>query len=151
MSFRWIEVARFLWGTTLLTAPRAVLSRLHGVDVDRNAVVVTRILGARHLVQASLSGLKPSPEVIAAGVWVDSVHSLTTLGLAVVNPHRARGGIFDTVVAAAWAIFGWHDLATAKTTAPPRQRRRDQLAQVVLPRLPGGKPLWARVERARMA
>ncbi|HZU47515.1 MAG TPA: hypothetical protein VFA16_09750, partial [Mycobacterium sp.] len=145
MSFRWIEIARFFWGTILLTASPAVLSRLHGVEVDRNAVVVTRVLGARHLVQALLSGLKPSPEVIAAGVWVDSVHSATALGLAVVDPHRARGGIIDTVIAAAWAIFGWHDLATAKTTAPPRQRRRDQLAQVVLPRLPGGKPLWARV------
>ena len=148
MSFRWIEIVRSLWGTVLLAAPREVLSRLHGLDVDRKAVVVTRILGARHLVQAMFSGIRPSPEVIAVGVWVDAVHSITAVGLAVVNPHRARGGITDAIVAAAWALFGIHDLTSAKTARPDRERRRDVLAQMALTVLPGGKPLLARAQQA---
>lgn len=148
MSFRWIEIVRSLWGTLLLAAPREVLSRLHGVDVDRKAVVVTRILGARHLAQAMFSGIRPGPEVIAAGVWVDAVHSITAVGLAVVNPHRARGGITDAIVAAAWALFGIHDLTSGKTTRPDRERRRDVLAQMALTVLPGGKPLLARAQQA---
>ena len=148
MSFRWIEIVRSLWGAVLLAAPREVLSRLHGVDVDRKAVVVTRILGARHLVQAMFSGIRPSPEVIAAGVWVDAVHSITAVGLAVVSPHRARGGITDAIVAAAWALFGTHDLTSGKTARPDRERRRDLLAQMALSVLPGGKRLLARAQQA---
>jgi hypothetical protein len=148
MKFRWIEIVRTAWGTVLLVAPRKILSQVHGVEVDRKATVVTRILGARHLVQAMLSGINPSPEVVAAGVWVDAVHSTTALGLAVVNPHRARGGITDAIVAAAWALFGTHDLASRKTRRPDQERRRDLLAQMALQLLPGGKPLLARAQQA---
>lgn len=144
MNFRSIEFARSIWGATLLVAPRGVLSRLHGVDVDRKAVVVTRILGARHIAQATLSGINPSPEVLATGVWVDAVHSLTAVGLAVVNPHRVQGGSIDAVVAGAWALFGWHDLNTGKVPRRENQRGRDRLARIVLALLPGGKPLLAR-------
>jgi hypothetical protein len=149
MRFRWIEIVRSIWGTALLVAPRTILSRVHGVDVDHKAVVVTRILGARHIVQAMLSGIDPSPEVIAAGVWVDAVHSTTALGLAVVDPLRARGGITDAIIAAAWALFGARDAASGKTPSPDDQRRCDLLAQMALQLLPGGEPLLARAQRAR--
>ena len=132
-----------------MVAPREILSRVHGVEVDRKAIVVTRILGARHLAQAMLLGVNPSPEVVAAGVWVDAVHSATALGLAVVNRHRARGGITDAIVAAAWALFGTHDLTSEKITDPDQERRRDLLAQMALQLLPGGKPLLARAQQAR--
>lgn len=78
-----------------------MLSRVHGAEVDRKAVVVVRILGARHLVQAALSGIKPSPELIAAGAWVDTVHSVTAFGLAATDRYRAADGITDAVIAAA--------------------------------------------------
>lgn len=78
--------------------------------VDRKALVVTRILGARHLFQALLSGINPSPEVLAAGIWVDAVHSMTAFGLAVVDWRRARGGMIDGVVAASWAWLGLRHL-----------------------------------------
>jgi hypothetical protein len=147
--FRLIELVRGLWGAALLAAPRLVLSEIHGVDADRKAVVVTRILGARHLTQAALSGINPSPEIIATGTWVDSVHSLTALALAAADRRRARAGITDAIIAAAWMLFGAHNLTTGATPPPTHQRRRDQLAQQILPRLPGGQRLWASAQRAR--
>lgn len=149
MNVRSIEITRCLWGTALLVAPRGTLWRLPRVNVDRRAVAVTRILGARHIAQATLSGVEPSPEVLAAGVWVDAVHSITAVGLAAVDPHRAQGATIDAVVAAAWAVFGWRDLTTGKVPRRDRQQRRDQLARMMLALLPGGKPLLARAEQAR--
>jgi hypothetical protein len=149
VQLRFIEIVRGLWGAALLAAPRLVLSSIHRVDADRKAVVVTRILGARHLTQAALSGINPSPEVIATGTWVDGVHSLTAFGLAAVDPRRARAALSDAVIAAAWALLGAHDLTTGATPPPNHQRRRDRLAQVILPRLPGGQRLWASAGRAR--
>ncbi|MDT5147120.1 MAG: hypothetical protein QOC58_1765 [Mycobacterium sp.] len=59
--------------------------------MDRKSLVVTRILGARHLVQAAFSGINPNPEVLAAGIWVDTVHSMTAFGLAAVDRRRPAG------------------------------------------------------------
>ena len=88
---RSIEIVRGLWGAALLAAPGAVLTRVHGVEPDRTAVTVARILGARHLVQATFSGVNPSPEVLAAGTWVDSVHSVTAFGLAAADSAPGAG------------------------------------------------------------
>jgi hypothetical protein len=149
MRYRYIEIVRSLWGAALLATPRVILSRVHGVEVDRKAVVVARILGARHLVQAALSGVNPSPEVIAGGVWVDAVHSVTAFGLAAVDPDRAIAVIADGTVAAAWALFGLRDLKFGPVPPPEHDRRRDLLARVILPVLPGGNCLLARANETR--
>lgn len=146
---RGVELLRGGWGLTLLVAPRLVLRTADGLHADRKALVVTRILGARHLTQALLSGLRPSPEVLAMGAWVDAVHSLTAAGLAVSDPRRARAGLTDTGVAAVWAGFGLHDLRHARATPPEHQRRRDRMADAVLAVAPGGRRLLADVERDR--
>ncbi|OYN77478.1 hypothetical protein [Mycolicibacterium sphagni] len=146
---RSVEIVRGLWGAALLAAPATVLTRVHGVEVDSRAVVVARILGARHLAQATLSGLRPSPEVLAAGTWVDGVHAVTAFGLAAVDSRRARAGITDGVVAALWALFGLRDLTTGTTPPPAHERRRDALATTLLPVLPGGRWLEARAHDAR--
>lgn len=148
MKFRGFELVRAGWGAVLLAAPAEVLTRIHGVQVDRQALVVTRILGARHLVQASFSGLNPSPEVLAAGIWVDTVHSMTALGLAAVDRHRARGGIVDGLVAGLWAVVALRQLhrGNARTTS---LHRRDRLARTVVGALPGGRRLMARAQAVR--
>lgn len=148
MKIRAIELIRAGWGGVLLAAPADVLSHIHGVRVDRKAIVVTRILGARHLVQAALSGVNPGPEVLAAGVWVDTVHSATALGLALADRRRARGGVTDALVAASWAGLGWRHLRTggARTDGV---RGRDRLARAVLRSLPGDRTLVARAQAVR--
>lgn len=148
MKFRGFELVRAGWGAALLAAPAEVLTHVHGIEVDDKALVITRILGARHLVQASLSGINPSPEVLAAGIWVDTVHSMTAFGLAAVDRRRARGGIVDGVVAASWAGLALRHLHTgnARTTDI---RGRDRLARSVFGALPGGRRLMAQAQAAR--
>ncbi|ORB85768.1 hypothetical protein B1987_20470 [Mycobacterium kansasii] len=116
MRLRRIELLRGGWGALLLTAPTLVLNQIHGMHVDRNALVITRVLGARHLVQALLSGLNPGPAALAAGVVVDTVHSMAAFGLAAMDRRRARGGVADGLVAAVWAWLGWHHLRSAPDT-----------------------------------
>ncbi len=134
---RGIELARGGWGATMLLAPRPVLGRLFGVRVDAASVAVARILGVRHLTQAALSGTAPSREVLALGVWVDSVHAVTAVALAGLDTERARAGLVDAVVAATWAGFGLHDLGTAPVRDARTDRVRDQLARWLLSWLPG--------------
>jgi hypothetical protein len=148
MKIRAIELIRAGWGGVLLAAPAEVLGHIHGARVDRRAVVVTRILGARHLVQALLSGVDPGPEVLAAGVWVDTVHSATALGLAVIDRRRARGGVTDALVAASWAALGGRHLRTGKVRTDG-VRGRDRLARAVVGTLPGGRGLMARAQAVR--
>ncbi|HZQ32793.1 MAG TPA: hypothetical protein VFB19_13785 [Mycobacterium sp.] len=146
--WRAIELVRAGWGAALLLAPQHVMERVHHVDVDTKSVVVVRILGARQLTQATLSGFRPSPEVLAMGVWVDAVHALTALGLSAVDRARARGGLTDAAVAGVWAAAGYRDLAHSEAT-PSHQRLRDRLARLVLGIVPGGGSLLRRVDATR--
>jgi hypothetical protein len=142
---RKIELFRAGWAVALLVAPRYVMTNVHNVGVDRRSIVIARILGARQLTQAALSGVRPSPEVLAMGVWVDAVHAITALGLAVLDRSRARAGMTDTAIASLWAGAGYRDLTSAGSTRPTHQRRRDRLARTVLGVVPGGRPLLRRV------
>ncbi|MEO6882003.1 MAG: hypothetical protein ABI181_13800 [Mycobacteriaceae bacterium] len=148
MTLRWIEVGRGAWGAALLLAPRRALRATHAT-LDTTSVNVTRVLGARQLAQAALSGVNPSPEVLATGVWVDAAHSATAIALAVTDHRRARAGLVDAAVAAVWAGIGARDLSHAEPTAPGHDRIRDRLARLVLPRLPGGSALLRRARRRR--
>lgn len=148
MKIRAIELVRAGWGGVLLAAPAGVLNRIQVVRVDRKAIVVTRILGARHLVQALLSGVNPGPEVLAGGVWVDSVHAATAFGLAAVDRRRIRAGVIDGVVAALWAALAFRHLHTGAVRTSG-VNRRDRLARFVVGVLPGGHRLMARAQAGR--
>jgi hypothetical protein len=141
---RRIELVRGAWGTALLLAPRQMLEHVHHLHIDRPSLVVARMLGARQLAQAVLSGADPSPDVLALGVWVDAAHAATALGLAVADRQRARAGLTDAAVAALWAALGYRDLVTARSAPPSHQRRRDEMARVVLGLVPGGNRLLSR-------
>lgn len=77
-------------------------------------------------------------------MWVDAVHALTALGLAVADRHRARAGLTDAAMAALWAAAGHHDLAPSSATPPDRRTVRDQLAVLVLSHVPAGPGLLSR-------
>jgi len=150
-DFRMIELGRAVWGAALLVAPRPVLSRVHHLQIDTKSLVTARILGGRQLAQAALSGIQPSPEIIAVGIWVDSVHALSAVGLALADRSRARAGLTDAAVAAAWAALGYRDLNEARATPPRHDQRRNQLAREVLRFAPGGKFLLRRAALHRPA
>ncbi len=149
MTIRKIEIARGAWGAALLLAPRTVLARVHREPADHRAVVVTRILGARQISQAILSGVHPSPEVLAMGVWVDAAHGASAVAFAVADPGRARTAVSDAAVALGWSALGYRDLRTAVATAPAHDRWRDRLARRVLRVVPGGRDLAERARDAR--
>lgn len=86
--------------------------------------------------------------MLAAGVWVDTAHSATALGLAVVDRRRARGGVADALVAAWWAGLGWRHLRTGQARTDG-VRGRDRLARTVLRALPGGRALAAQARAVR--
>lgn len=148
-TYRKVELARAAWGAALVTKPRIVLEQVHGLRVDRTSLVVARVLGARHLAQAVLSGVRPSPEVLAMGVWVDVAHAASGVGLAVADRERARAGLTDAGIAMVWAAAGFRDLSTAVATPPAHDRIRDALARGVLRRVPAGGGLLRRAEAAR--
>lgn len=148
MKFRGFELLRAGWGAVLLAAPAGVLNHIHGVEADRKALAVTRILGARHLVQASFSGINPGPEVLAAGIWVDTVHSMTAFGLAALDRRRARGGVVDGIVAASWAGLALRHLHHGNVRTASL-RGRDRLARAVVGALPGGRRLMAQAQAVR--
>ncbi|PZS20509.1 MAG: hypothetical protein DLM57_01115 [Pseudonocardiales bacterium] len=141
MGVRKIEVLRAAWGAALLFAPGLVLRDVHRVRVDAKSVVIARILGARHLIQAVLSGVSPSPEVLAIGVWVDVAHASTALGLAAADRSRARAGLTDTAIAGTFASLGYRDLSMSYAGPTGHDRRRDALARWTLRHLPGGGQL----------
>jgi hypothetical protein len=145
MTVRKIEILRAVWGAALLIAPERVLTDIHHIAVDTTSLVTARILGARHVTQAVLSGISPSPEVLAMGVWVDFAHAGTALGLAVADRSRARAGLSDAAIAATFAALGYHDLSASPVTPrvppPGHDRRRDALARRVMRYLPGGPAL----------
>jgi len=147
-TVRRIELVRGAWGLVMVVAPRPLLSTVetHG---DRAMVWTGRVLGARHLTQAVLSGARPSPEGLAMGVWVDGVHALCALGLAVCSPSRTAAGLADAVAATGWAVAGYRDLVSPRAALPTHTGRRDALARRFLRALPGGVLLADRVERDR--
>lgn len=142
-TWRTIEAVRAVWGAALMIGPRTVLERVHGVRADSRSIAVARVLGARHLAQAALSGIAPTPAVLALGVWVDTVHAGTALTFAAADHARARAGITDAAVAAGWAAAGFRDVTRGRAPRPAEERRRDQLARTVLQHLPAGRPLLA--------
>lgn len=148
-NLRAIELGRAAWGAALLAAPGPVLGRVHHLQIDTKSLVTARILGGRHLAQAALSGIEPTPEVLAMGVWVDSVHALSAVALAVADRSRARAGLADATIAAVWAAFGYRDLNKAVATPPQHDQRRNQLARSILRLAPGGKFLLRQARAAR--
>lgn len=136
-----LELARGTWGLALLAAPRRVLAAVGERVPDRRTVVVTRVLGGRHLVQAAVTGLAPSRAVLADGAWVDGVHALTSLALAVGDRPRARLALLDAGIAGGWSLL---TRGAARRSAPPDGPATswiDRLARAVHPLLPGAPRL----------
>jgi hypothetical protein len=82
VSGRSLEAARAVYGAGLLLAPSPVLDALARSSLDRPAVRVARVLGARHLLQAAVLATHPGPRWRLAGAAVDGAHAASMLALA---------------------------------------------------------------------
>lgn len=139
-----LEAARAAWGAALLIGPGTVLEHVHGVRADSRSTAVARVLGARHVAQAALSGARPAPSVLALGVWADAAHAGTGLIFAAADRARARAALIDAAVAAGWAAAGLYGLTRIRAQPPAAERRRDHLARRLLRHLPAGRSLLTR-------
>jgi hypothetical protein len=113
---RRLEILRVAWGIACLVAPSRVTSSLGGPE-DRRTLAVTRLLGARHLVQGAVSGLIPSPRVLVLGGFVDFSHGATMALLGGLDPDRRRLAWTDGAIAAGWGAASLRDAHRAGQVA----------------------------------
>jgi hypothetical protein len=97
-----------LWGVTLLIAPGKVLRLLGGADEDRTPRTIMRVLGLRHVLQASAERVFGDP-ALRLGVWIDELHGLTALGFACTDSRWRRAALADAAITGAFVTFGLID------------------------------------------
>jgi len=107
----WAPVVRAAWGLVLLVGTEPVC-RLAAVEPTKEAQLVVRTLGARHVAQAALTMTLPSHRVLWLGAAADSAHALTAVMYGVSAPGRLRAGLASAGVATAFALDGLRRLRT---------------------------------------
>jgi len=112
-----VLLARTGFGVTLLLAPGPVLRVVDPRGRDGRAVVVTRVLGARHVVQALVGALAPGRRESALSALVDATHAATCLVVAATDRRRARPALVNAAAAATWGLLTW-----AAGNRPPDHR-----------------------------
>jgi hypothetical protein len=103
---RALQLARAGYGVTLLLQPGSAIRLATGRPPSRGACRVARLLGARHLAQATLTALAPRPGMFAAGTAADALHAASMLMLAVVDRTARRTALTDAMAEAAFAAAG---------------------------------------------
>lgn len=103
-------MARVGWGGLLVVAaPRLI--RAIGLPSDTRTIVVVRVLGLRHLVQAAVVRQKASS--VRVGAWIDLIHGSSMVVFALLDAPKRRAALLDAVVAFGFAAGG---LATGTET-----------------------------------
>jgi hypothetical protein len=100
-------VLRAGWGGALLLVPRRLLNAAGYRPAPAGAVLVLRVLGARHLAQAAAGGVAARESFAALGAVVDTLHSGTCVGLAAGSGRWRRAALLDAAVEAGFAAAGW--------------------------------------------
>ncbi len=67
---------------------------------------MVRVLGARQVLQAVVTGLAPTPSVLWLGAKIDATHAASMVGLAVFNRRYRRAALIDAAIAAAFTLVG---------------------------------------------
>ncbi len=133
---------RTSYGLAQLIAP-GLVTGVFRLPPDRPALPVTRLLGARHLIQGAVSAPRPTVAVLALGIEVDLLHSLSMIGVAVADRRHRRAALTSAAVAGAFAAAGGLATSQARHQPPPaeasgalglRDRWSERLARYLLPR-----------------
>jgi hypothetical protein len=95
-----VAAIRAAYGTALLAVPRSVLSVYGASPGDDTAVVVARVLGARHLLQGLVQRRGRAPRL---GAMVDLVHAASMFALASVGGEHRRPALIDGTIATGFA------------------------------------------------
>ena len=117
---RALQMARAGYAGALLRQPAGAIRMATGRLPSRRAYRVARLLGARHLAQATLTTLVPLPGVFVAGAGVDALHAVSMVMLAAADNTARRAALTDAAVEAAFAATG---LAVVGSCGGPPARR----------------------------
>ena len=101
-------IARAALGLSLLLRSEQIGEFVAGERLERRWVVAGRVLGMRHLAEASVVNLKPSARLTLAGAAVDAIHACTAAGFGFVDPRRRRLVWANAIVAALFSAAGAH-------------------------------------------
>jgi hypothetical protein len=99
-------LVRGSYGVLLVSMPGSLIRLAGGSAGNPRARAVARLLGARHLTQAALAAVGPSPALLALGAEVDLLHSASMMALGGADAPSRRIALIDGVVAAAFAANG---------------------------------------------
>lgn len=103
-----VSAVRAVYGAGLLVLPARVLSAAARRPLDREAVYVARILGARHLLQAALLCRHPSRRRLLIGAAIDAAHAASMVPLAHSSRQPAHRALarHQVVAATGFAVAG---------------------------------------------
>jgi hypothetical protein len=101
-----LAAARASYGCALLIAPGAVIYLATGHPAGRRARRLARLLGARHLIQATVTSLAPLPCVLTVGAGVDGLHAASMVMLAAADRGARRAALTDAVAESVFAAAG---------------------------------------------
>lgn len=100
-----LQFVRALWGGVLLLAPRAVLSR---GGPSSGVTRVTRVLGARHVIEALILSRRHRHAPPRWAVIVDTAHCASMLLAAACSRRLRRDALASA--AAAGLLGGWTEI-----------------------------------------
>jgi hypothetical protein len=106
-----LVATRACYGWLLACAPRRMIRVGTPRPPGRRAVLMTRVLGGRHLVQALLTatgeaGGLPPAAVLAVGATVDALHAASMAWLAAMYRPLRHVALADTALESGFAAFG---------------------------------------------
>lgn len=105
MIARAFSVARLVYGGWLVVDPDGAV-RLTLEQPTPASRIVFRVLGARHVVQATTTLLWPDRRVLEIGSVIDALHSATGLAFGSLDHGWRRGARIDALVATTFATVG---------------------------------------------
>ena len=120
-----LVAARACYGWLLACTPRWILRAGAPQPPGRDTVVVTRVLGGRHLAQALVTATAgtagvPPAITLAAGAAVDALHATSMAALALMSRPLRRAALTDATLEAGLAAAG---LLAARAARAPRPSR----------------------------
>jgi hypothetical protein len=105
---RGVALLRAGVGAALTVFPGRVASAAEGRPATPLARVFTRVLGVRHLTQATLTLTLTAPQLLTplCGAVVDGLHAATVMVLAAVSPRYRRAALVNAALAATFCGLG---------------------------------------------
>ena len=110
---KYAAATRTAYGVLLLLMPSVVIRVASGGPADRTPLVVGRVLGLRHLIQALIIERRRTCKRLLVGTAIDAVHALSMVGIAVLNKNHRQLAMLDAVLATGLAIDGLREARNA--------------------------------------